>query len=114
MKSLGCDRTKLRRRMMDTEASARGDENVSTPSDAARIMRLLSEGEFINRLVSDHVLSILRKPKAGTIKSVLPEEVTVAFKPGEIPGVATEWALVELKGRHFIVIVMAPTTLAMT
>jgi beta-lactamase class A len=106
MASLGCKQTKLQRRMMDTAASARGDENVSTPADAAKILRLLHEGKFVSREVSDHALAILRKQKPGDVKSALPNGVPVAFKPGSIPGVSTEWAIVELENRPYLVVVM--------
>ena len=106
MQSLGCPRTMLRRVMLDTAASQRGEENVSTPAEAARLMRLLAEGKFINRATSDHALTILRKPKPGAVNAALPKEISVAFKPGGIPGVATEWALVELSGRPYIVTAM--------
>ena len=46
---LGFERTRLRRRMIDQAASARGDENTSTPAEAARIMELLYQGEFLGR-----------------------------------------------------------------
>ena len=106
MASLGCKQTKLQRRMMDTAASARGEENVSTAADAAKIMRLLYEKKFVNREVSEHVLAILRKDKPGDVKASLPAGVRVAFKPGAVPGVATEWAIVELEHRPYIVVLM--------
>lgn len=104
--TLGLKQTRVRRRMLDTCASWRGDENVSTPAEAARIMELLFHGEFLDRKTCDALLAILRKTRAGTIKSVLPPEVTVAFKPGGIAGVATEWAVVELKDRPYVLVVM--------
>ena len=106
MFSLGAEETRLQRRMMDTAASARGEENVSTPADAAKILRLLHEGKFVSREVSDHALAILRKEKPGDVKSALPIGVPVAFKAGSIPGVATEWAIVELENRPYLVVVM--------
>jgi beta-lactamase class A len=106
MASLGCEQTVLRRRMMDTAAAARGEENLSTPADAARILRLLHEGKFVNREVSDQALAILRKPKSGAIRSTVPLSVSVPFKPGELPGLLTEWALVEMPERPYIVVVM--------
>ena len=106
MAELGCSKTVLRRRMMDTAAAARGEENLSTPADAARILRLLHEGKFVSREVSDHALAILRKPKSGAIRSTVPQSVPVPFKPGELPGLLTEWALVELPERPYIVVVM--------
>jgi beta-lactamase class A len=106
MESLGCKHTKLRRRMLDTAASARGDENISSPGDAAKILRLLYEGKFVSPDVSKHALAILGKEKSGAVKSALPAGVHVAFKVGEIPGVRTEWAIVELKNRPYIVVTM--------
>jgi beta-lactamase class A len=106
MKSLGCEHTKLQRRMMDTAASARGEENISTPADAARLLRMLHAGSAVNRQASGRALAILRKPKPGAVNSVVPANVPVAFKPGAVPGVETEWAIVELKGRPFIVVMM--------
>lgn len=106
MKSLGCEHTKLQRRMMDTAASTRGEENISTPADAARLLRMLHVGSAVNRQVSDRALALLRKPKPGAVNSVVPAGVPVAFKAGSIPGVETEWAIVELKGRPFLVVMM--------
>lgn len=106
MASLDLKETRLRRVMMDTAASARGDENTSTPAEAARVMRLLHEGRFVDRDVCNRALTILRIPKKGAVGDCLPEGVPIAFKPGAIPGVATEWALVELPGRPYLVTVM--------
>jgi beta-lactamase class A len=106
MDSLDCKETRLRRRMMDTAASARGEENVSTPAEAAKLLQLLYEGKFVSREVSDKALAILRKEKPGDVKAALPAGVPVAFKAGSIPGVATEWAIVELENRPYLVVVM--------
>ena len=38
MQALGLNGTKLRRHMMDTAAARRGDENVSTPDELARLL----------------------------------------------------------------------------
>ena len=106
MQSLGLEKTRLRRRMIDQDASLRGDENTSTPAEAARIMEMLYEGEFLGPDESDAILSILRKPKRGGVNSVLPGNIPVPFKPGGIAGVSTEWAIVELSERPYIVVVM--------
>lgn len=106
LQSLGLKQTRLRRCMMDLPASARGDENLSTPFEAARIMALLHRGEFINRSVCDDILAILKKPKSTAINSALPEGTPIASKPGSVSGVATEWAVVLLKERPYVVTVM--------
>jgi beta-lactamase class A len=105
--SLACPHTRLRRVMMDTAASARGEENVSTPAEAARIMQVLAQGKFLSREISDEVLAILRKPKSTAVRKAVPEEISVATKPGGIPGVATEWAFVALPSQPYIIVLMA-------
>ena len=108
LRALGLSRTKVQRRMLDQAASGRGDENVSTPAEAARIMEILFKGEFVNRAVCDGVLEILKRPKSerGVIGSAVPANVPVAFKPGGLAGVMTEWALVYLESYPFVVVVM--------
>jgi beta-lactamase class A len=104
--ALGLQQTKLQRRMLNTAASGRGEENLSTPTEAVRIMEILYRGEFINRQICDEILLILKKPKSGGINSGLPADIPVAFKPGGIAGVSTEWAIVYLKERPYVVVVM--------
>lgn len=104
--SLGLKNTRVRRRMLDTGASWRGDENVSTPAEAARVMELLFKGEFVSRKVCDDILAILKKGKPTNLKSGLPAEVAIANKPGSISGVAAEWAIVGLKDRPYVLVVM--------
>jgi beta-lactamase class A len=106
--SLGLRATRLNRRMITPEASSRGEENLSTPAEAARVMELLHRGEFLSRKACEDMLAILRKPKPGSIRSGLPagSEIAVAFKPGGIPGVSTEWAIVYLEARPYVLVVM--------
>jgi beta-lactamase class A len=106
LQSLGCKQTRLQRRMMDMTACAKGDENLSSPAEAARIMELLHRGEFISRAVCDEILAILKKPKSSNVSSALPEGTQLASKPGSFPGVTTEWAIVLLKDRPYILAVM--------
>lgn len=106
MESLGLKHTRLQRRMMDMPAAQRGDENVSTPVEAARIMEILFRGEFISRVACDDILDILKKPKQTAVSSGLPPGVEVAGKPGGIAGVKTEWTIVLLKNRPYILTVM--------
>lgn len=99
LQTLGITRTRLQRRMMDQAASIRGEENISTPADALKIMEYLYKGEFVNRRVSDQILSVLKKGKgSGALQSAAGAGVPVAFKPGGISGVATEWGIVYLEG----------------
>jgi beta-lactamase class A len=106
LRSLGLKQTSVQRRMMDEAASRRGDENLSTPAEAVRILEILYKGEFVSESIANEILSILKIPKAGAIRAGLPESIPVAFKPGGIPGVSTEWAIVYLTGRPYALSVM--------
>ena len=106
LRSLGLTHTLLQRRMMNTEASARGIENISTPREAARIMQTLYRGEFLGQKECAEMLDVLALPKSGDLQAGVPDTVRVAFKPGEIAGVTTEWALVNLKERPYVLVAM--------
>ena len=104
--SLGLERTRLQRKMMDEAAKGRGEENLSTPAEAAHLMEILFKCEGLERASCDDMLSILAIEKPGQIRRGVPENVPVAFKPGSIPGVTVEWAIVQLKERPYVLVVM--------
>ncbi|WP_108212575.1 serine hydrolase [Pontibacter mucosus] len=108
LRSLGAKHTLLQRRMINAAASGRGEENISTPADAAKILQLLYKGEFINKATSEEIVSILSKTDRQTSRLApgLPDNVPVAFKPGILNGVSTEWAIVLLPERPYVVAVM--------
>jgi beta-lactamase class A len=108
MNSLGFSNTRLQRRMIDQSASLRNEENISTPAEAVGIMKLLFDGKFIDKSTSDQILSILQKNPIENSKLAvsLPENVKLAFKPGGMGGVSTEWAIVYLSNRPYALAIM--------
>lgn len=108
MQSLGFKNTKVQRRMIDQPASLRNEENLSTPAEAARILKLLHDGKFIDKNTSDEIISILAKNPVENSKLAkgLPSDVKLAFKPGGMGGVSTEWGIVYLPKRPYAIAVM--------
>lgn len=108
MASLGLQNTRVQRKMIDQQASIRNEENISSPAEAIKILQLLHEGKFINKEVSDGVLSILAKNPVENSKLAngLPPNVKIAFKPGGMGGVSTEWGIIYLSGKPYAVAVM--------
>lgn len=108
MQSLGFSNTRVQRKMIDAAASKRGDENISTPAEAAMILNLLYNGKFINRAASDEILSILKKNgrENSRVAKGLPSGLPLAFKPGGLPGVSTEWTIVYFPGQPYALAVM--------
>jgi beta-lactamase class A len=105
--SLGAPGTVLQRKMIQPEASARGDENLSTPREAARIMEHIAACDLpMSETACRRVREILEIPKGGPVRAPVPAGVPIAFKPGGITGVATVWALVGLPDRPYVLSVM--------
>jgi beta-lactamase class A len=97
----GFRRTRLRRVMLDSEAAARGDENVSTPNEMARIAELIYQGKAVDAESSRRMAEIL-KLVSGDFREVIPQSVAVASKPGEVTGVRCETGIVYLPARPFV------------
>ncbi|HMY76193.1 MAG TPA: class A beta-lactamase-related serine hydrolase, partial [Blastocatellia bacterium] len=103
---LGLNGIRLRRKMIDTAASARGDENIATPREAMQLMEKLYRGQAVNKQLSDDVLKFLKLRKSSPIPKLLPANVEIANKPGGIEGVACDWAVVYVPNRPFAIVVM--------
>ncbi len=106
--SLGATRTLLQRKMIRPEESARGNENLSTPSDAARIMERIASCDLpMSEASCERAREILEIPKGGPFRDPVPSSVPVAWKPGGITGVAAAWGLVDLPDRPYVLVVMS-------
>jgi len=106
--SLGAVATKLQRKMIRPEESARGNENLSTPRDAALVMERIAACDLpMSETACARVREILEIPKGGPVRDPVPSSVPVAFKPGGITGVATVWALVDVPDRPYVLSVMS-------
>ena len=106
--SLGATRTKLQRKMIRPEESARGNENISTPRDAALIMEKIAACDLpMTTAGCVRVREILEIYKGGPIRTPVPRDVPIAFKPGGITGVSTVWGLVDVPDRPYVISVMS-------
>jgi len=106
MKGLGANRYQLRRRMMDAEAAARGDENVASAEALVTVMDALRTGRGLRPESRDEALRILREYGPTSIRAGIPAGVPVATKPGGLDGVRTEVAFVDLEGRPYLLCAM--------
>ena len=102
MAALGLKQTKLRRRMIDIEAARRGDENVSTPSEVAKLLGIMYRGEGLSPESHRGLLETLKKSKSSPMRTTIPETVDVANKPGTLDGVAVDGGIVYVEGRPYI------------
>ena len=106
MRLLGLPNTKLRRAMMDLDAAKRGDENVSTAAEIARLLEILYKGEGLSAAGRDEALAMLKKAKDSALVRGVPADVPVASKPGELDGVRVDAGIVYVPNRPYIVSIM--------
>lgn len=107
MAAIGFPQTRLQRKMIRPEASARGEENVSTPREAVDLMARLARCDLpLSAASCAEVRRLLELPKGGEFRQPIPAAVRVAWKPGGLEGVSTAWGVVELPGAPYAVAVM--------
>jgi beta-lactamase class A len=106
MAALGLSGTQLRRHMIDLDAARRGDENVATPTDLARLVLAFHRGEGLSASSKAVALEILQKFKATPIRSGVPDDVVVASKSGELEGVRADAGIVYVPGRPYVFVAM--------
>ena len=106
LRNLGLAKTLLRRHMMDFEAAERGNENVSTPQEMARLLETIYKGKALNKELTAEFIKQLSTLKESEIPHDLPQGVQVANKPGNLKGVRTDSGIVFAKGRPFVISVM--------
>jgi beta-lactamase class A len=108
LRNLGLTKTMLRRRMMDIAAARRGDENVSTPQEMARLLETIYEGKALSAELTAQFIKQLRTLKKDSwLSTDLPADVEVADKPGSLEGVRTDSGIIFAKNRPFAISVMS-------
>jgi beta-lactamase class A len=104
--SLGFHQTRLRRKMMDLQAAQQGRENIATPREMAALLETLFRGKVLNKESTDDFFKLLSSCKKGQIPRLLPEDLKIANKPGELAGVRNDNGIVFVKDRPFVISVM--------
>ena len=105
--ALGLASTRLRRLMMDIEAARRGDENVSTPREMARLVEIVAKGESLSPARAADLLAVAAVADEGSnFRRGLPEGVKATSKPGALEGVRCEAAWVDVPGRPYSAAIM--------
>ena len=99
---LGLSETKLRRRMIDLEAARQGNENVSTPREMLALLEKVYRGQALDEARTKEYFDILRLPKGSLFHTALPDDVSIADKPGALEGVRCDTGLIVVPGHPFI------------
>jgi beta-lactamase class A len=107
LRRLGLTKTVLRRKMMDIAAARRGDENVATPQEMARLLETIYKGKALNKELTDALIKQLKTLKKDSFLSYeLPAGVELADKSGILDGVRNDSGIVYAQNRPFAISVM--------
>lgn len=87
----GCTGTRLARAMFDTDAAARGADNLIVPREVASLLLRLLRGDCGGRATSDAVLAVLERTQDDSLlRRYLPAGTRVAHKTGSLDAVRND------------------------
>lgn len=109
MRGLGASDILVLRGVEDGKAYARGLNNVTTAFDLMVIMRAIAEGKAVGKEAAEAMTGILLDQKFRTlIPALLPGDVRVAHKTGNITGVRHDSGFVILPdGRRYVLVILS-------
>ena len=103
---LGLKETRLRRHMMDVKAAQEGRENTATPREFVMMLSALHEGRVFGKATTEDFFKMLSTQKSSYIPRLLPADLMIANKPGNLDAVRNDAGIVFVPGRPFAIAVM--------
>lgn len=103
---LGLKETRLKRHMLDLTAAREGRENIATPRELVMLLDALYDGRAFRKTTTDDFFRMLSVRKASYIPRLLPADLTIANKPGNLDAVRNDAGIVFVPGRPFAIAVM--------
>ncbi|WP_313716793.1 serine hydrolase [Arsenicicoccus bolidensis] len=105
---LGLRHTHVRRDLMDDGSAREGRDNTTTATDQAGLLAVLRSGEALGEQQTRLALALLSEQQhAYGVTALLPDGVVRGSKPGDLPGVRHDVALIEAGGAWAAVAVTA-------
>jgi beta-lactamase class A len=104
MGSLGLRATVLQRKMMDMAARERGLDNFTSAGDIARLLELLATDQALTPEGCARALDILARQQVNDrLPLLLPSEVKVVHKTGELPGLRHDVGILFIDSRRVVI-----------
>lgn len=104
MASLGLRATVLQRKMMDVAARERGLDNFTSAGDIARLLELIATDKVLTPEACTRALDILTRQQVNDrLPLLLPSQVKVAHKTGELPGIRHDVGILFIDPRRVVI-----------
>lgn len=105
---LGMNDTVLSRKMMDENAINNGIQNYTSVNDLCKVLKMLYNGECINKEYDSKMLDIMKRHQNSTkIPKPLPNTVLVSHKSGEFTGVENDAGIVFTDKGDYILCILS-------
>ena len=94
LRALGLEKTTLRRRLFDAEASARGIQNIITAREMGLLLKKLYQGECVSAQADKEMLDILSNQRLNGKLPFFLHNYRIAHKTGEDDGVTHDVGII--------------------
>lgn len=106
LESIGLAHTRLRRKMMDLEAAKQERENISTPREMMSLLEAIYRGKVLNPESTADFFKTLSTNKDSYLPRLLPPNLKIANKPGDLEAVRNDSGIIFVEGRPYVICVM--------
>ena len=103
MAGLEIHTTMINRLLFDDEAEMEGKHNYISPKEIGILLKLMYDGELINKEASSKMLEILKLQQVNyKMPYLLPKDIKIAHKTGDDPGITHDMGIVFAKDPFII------------
>ncbi len=103
IKDLGFKNTLLQRKMMDFDAKGFGKENLTTAKEVGQFLEKMYKGTIINEKYSRLMIETMKYQRDNRMmRRDLDEEVAIAHKTGDLPGLNHDAGIIFQANNDFI------------
>lgn len=106
LRGLGLNKIVLAREMMDNASERANRENRASPREMVTLLEELNAGKLLDPAHTKMALDLLEYYKDSPIRSGVPAGITIAEKPGSLPGAQCDNGIVFLPRRPYAISVM--------
>ena len=103
---LDLQHTRLRRQMMDVNAAREGRENTASPRELVALLRVVHDGRAFGKETAEAFIAMLSLQRISYLARLLPPDLKMASKQGNLDGVRNDAGIVYTPGRPFAIAVM--------
>ena len=92
--------------MLDVKAAQEGREYTATPHQLVTMLRAIHEGRVFGKATTEDFIKMLSTQKSSYIPRLLPADLMIANKPGNLDAVRNDAGIIFVPGRPFAIAVM--------